>query len=89
VPKIVPILATFSVGGGNAQDVEIDTEGLTPDQIAEALINNAETPSLCHQCARDISDPELSELTSFTLDGVEYVEHFDGSSKTEWKPATR
>ncbi len=34
--------------------VDIDIDGKTEDEIVEEIINNSETPSLCHECSNDI-----------------------------------
>lgn len=72
------VTATFSVGAGAYGECDIDVTGLTPDQIAEiAMTDTNVSTTLCHQCANSISDPEIEEMTGFTVNGVEY-EFVDG-----------
>lgn len=72
--ELQEISATFAVSGGHAQVVTLDVEGLTLMNIADGLLEAAKGVSLCHSCGRDISDPELTEVTSFSLRSVEYIE---------------
>jgi hypothetical protein len=66
------IIAAFAVYGGTAVEFELDVEGMTDQEIAEAVEEASGEyldTSLCHQCAHNISDPEAGELTGLTVDG--------------------
>lgn len=72
------ISAVFEIQAGAVGDCEIDITGLTPDEIAELVEYAADVnASLCHQCAHDISDLSVGEMTSFTVNNVDY-ENVDG-----------
>lgn len=75
---LTEISATFEVSGGTTGDYRLDISGLSLDEIAERLQNDAPGISLCHQCARDIVDPESGELTSFYIDDKSYSKQDDG-----------
>jgi hypothetical protein len=82
VPQIVTVTGTFEVGAGTTGKATLDVAGLTPDQIAELFIQKSDAyADVCHQCARNIEDPEVGDLVSFTVDGVSY-EFQDG----HWVP---
>lgn len=66
------ITASFEVLAGTAQDFDLDITGMSPDEIAAWLNEHADGISLCHQCSRDVSDPELGDLTGFSVDGVSF-----------------
>jgi hypothetical protein len=66
------VSAAFRIVGGGACERDLDITGLTPDEIADLVFVTIANPSLCHQCVRDISDPEVEELTEFTVNGVDY-----------------
>lgn len=66
------IVATFEVHAGTTIDTEIDTTGMTPDQIAEQIQNEGAYVGVCHQCADVIVNPEAEDLTGFSVDGVDY-----------------
>jgi len=78
--EIVKVAGSFAVHGGTYTEVEIDVTGLTVDQIAEVLENESYV-SLCHECAGKVSDPEVGEMTSLEIDGVEYVPDAAGGWK--------
>jgi hypothetical protein len=79
------VSASFSVGAGTWAEGEIDTDGMSLDDIAEAVYEIHPGISLCHQCAGELSDPEVVELTSFTLDGTEYTYNEDTG---KWEAST-
>lgn len=67
------VTATFEITGTGFAEGELDLSGRTPDEVAELIENQMVThPSLCHQCAGEISDPEAGELTEFAVNGVFY-----------------
>lgn len=71
--RIVHVSATYEVDAGTAASGEVDIAGLSPDEIAELADQLHPGISVCHQCAHEISDPEVGEMTSLVVDGVEYV----------------
>lgn len=75
---LTDITATFEVAAGTTGDYRLDITGMTPDQIAEALHNDAPGISLCHQCAPSVVDPESGDLASFYIDGKSYSMQDDG-----------
>lgn len=75
---LVDISATFEVNAGTTSDHRFDITGMTPDEIAKKIEDDAPGISLCHQCARDVVDPEPGELTSFYIDGRSYSKQADG-----------
>lgn len=77
--KFVDVDATFSVVGGGAETVSVDVEGKTLEQVAYAVLENAEGISLCHQCDGQISDPFQEEVTGMFFDGQEYIPNGDGT----------
>ncbi len=79
------VSASFSVGAGSWAEGEIGTEGLTLAEVAEAAYELHPGISLCHQCAGELSDPEVLELTSLVIDGVEYTYSDDTES---WEAST-
>lgn len=69
------ITASFAIEAGGYGEAEFDTTGMSPDEIAKKTFTETDVnTSLCHQCANDVIDPEVSELTGFTVDGVQYVQ---------------
>lgn len=67
------IVASYSVEASTAQDIELpDIAGLSLEEIATLVDRNAPGISLCHECAHQVSDPELGELTAMTVNGVCY-----------------
>lgn len=67
------ITASFSVNAGAYGEGNADVTGLTPDEIAELVWAVVDAyPSVCHQCANSVIDPEIDELTAFAVDGVHY-----------------
>ncbi|GLZ34849.1 hypothetical protein Lesp02_70360 [Lentzea sp. NBRC 105346] len=66
------IIATFAVYAGTTVEFELDVEGMTDQEIAEAVEaasgDHIDT-RLCHQCAHNVVDPEAQELTGLTVDG--------------------
>lgn len=83
--KTAVVNGAFSVGGGTARRMTLDVTGLSVDEIALKLENEATGPSLCHQCTSECEDPELTELVGLIVDGVEYVPD-DHGKWTEYKP---
>ncbi len=77
------ISAYYSVTGSTWRGIKIDTEGKTPDQIAEILDREFDGVSMCHQCASECESPE-AELSGFILDDIDY-EFRDG----HWSPVSR
>jgi hypothetical protein len=70
---LTKIEANFEVFAGTSGECEIDITGLTPDEIAELVEQSADAyPTVCHQCARDIDDPQLGDMTSFSVGDVYY-----------------
>lgn len=80
--------ASFAVEGSTYRELEIDTKGLTIDQVAQAIESQAGGVFLCHACSSECQDPELGELAGFTIDGVEYVSTPDGWRRAD-EPAPR
>lgn len=79
------VVASYSVEASTAQNIELpDIAGLSIKEIAELVDHNAPGISLCRDCAHQISDPELAELTAMTVNGV-YYELVDGVWQTEGK----
>jgi hypothetical protein len=74
----------FEVAGGTYDEIELDTEKMTPAEIATALAGQAGGVSLCHQCAHEISDPQVGDLVEFTVGGQTYVR--DPLTVGGWKP---
>jgi len=76
--------ASFAVNAGtSARFTGIDFTGMTPDEMAEAIEDNdavqeAVQVNVCHQCAEDVDDPQVDEMTGFTVDGVDYERGRDG-----------
>jgi hypothetical protein len=84
-PTLTRVTATFSVGAGAYGECHIDVTGLTPDEIAAiALVETDVSTSLCHQCAGNISDPEIEDLTGFRVGDVEYT--WDGGHWVVYQP---
>ncbi len=77
------IVASFTVTGGTARTFNLDIADKTPGEIADLLDREFDGVSLCHQCSPECEDPE-GELSSFTIDGVDY-ERRDG----HWVTASR
>lgn len=75
---LTDVSATFEVNAGTTTDYRLDIFGKTPDEIANEIQNNAPGISLCHQCAREVADPEAGELTSFYIGGKSYSLQDDG-----------
>lgn len=83
------VRASFSVGAGAYGECDIDITGLSPDEIADLVFNEAAPDTtLCHQCADHVSDPEVEELTGFSVGGVEYVKQQDGHWTVEYVGAS-
>lgn len=61
----------FTVGAGATQDgtVVVDPDHLDPEVVAELIEQAAPGISLCHDCATELHDPELKELTAFEIAG--------------------
>jgi hypothetical protein len=74
---------TFIVNGGTYREIEMDTDGMTADEIAAALEDRADMPSLCHQCTEECEDPQLGEMTSLTIDGKWF--RYDPATR-HWQP---
>lgn len=75
---LTDVSATFEVGAGTVADYQLDIFNKTPDEIANEIQNDAPGISLCHQCARDVVDPEAGKLTSFYINGKSYSLKGDG-----------
>lgn len=71
--------AVYEVFAGTVVGNEAELDGLTPDEMAER-IDTAAKPyvGLCHQCSRDISDPQIGDLVAFIVDGVEHTQDDGG-----------
>ena len=83
------IVAHFTVVGGTSIEARLDTTGLSPEEIAYKLERDiGYVDSLCWECSTKINDPEISELSGFEVDGVEYVKDKDGLW-VEDRPYTR
>jgi hypothetical protein len=72
--------ASFAVSGSAWREITMDTDGMTIDQIAAELEARVPGVFLCHQCASEISDPEL--------DGQEYVWDSDSQAWRPWNPSS-
>lgn len=67
------VTATFAIAAGGYGEGDLDVTGLTPDEIADLIMELvAVDPTLCHQCADEMSDPQIEELTGFRVGRVEY-----------------
>lgn len=74
------IIASFAVHAGTTDELDLNLGGMTPDQIAAAIEQTAAPDTtLCHQCGSAISDPEIGDLTGFTVNGRDYERGPDGS----------
>lgn len=68
------ITGTFDVQAGTNGELDLDITGLSPDEIAERFAAGSDAyTGICHECAHVIVDPEVGDLVSFTVDGVDYV----------------
>lgn len=77
------ITGTFEVGAGAVGEADIAISGLSPDQIAELFASESDVDTqLCYECAGRVQDPEVGDLVSFTVGGVDYVR--DGA---HWVPS--
>ncbi len=68
------IVATFAVHGGTTANIQLE-DASDPDLVALYLVEDAGElvdVSVCQQCANSVIDPEIGELTGFTIDGVSY-----------------
>jgi hypothetical protein len=73
VSSLTKITATFSVGAGAYGECDIDVTGLTPDEIADRVMDEADVDTtLCHHCADHVIDPEIKDLTGFRVGDVDY-----------------
>jgi hypothetical protein len=64
------VSATFSIAGsGYAEgELNVDPARMSPEYVAEVIANRLwPGVTLCHQCDGEISDPEMTEVTSFTI----------------------
>jgi hypothetical protein len=73
------IESSWAVHAGAWRETSLDTEDMSLEDIAERLYSEASSPSLCHQCSDEMSDPELVELTQITIDGVDYTQTDNGT----------
>lgn len=74
------ITVVFEVFAGTSADLKRDVSGMSPDELAAVVEVEAETNvSLCHECARDVNDPQVGEMVAFVVDGVEYARDDDGN----------
>lgn len=73
------VSATWAVEAGTYAEGELDLTGLSADQVA-ALIDTELDPdvSVCHQCGDGVIDPQVGELTGFTVDGQHYTRDPEG-----------
>src|ERR1044072_1797297 len=84
------VSATFAVAGSTYREIKMDTDGMAVDEIADALEQQVDDPSFCHQCSSECEDPALEEMTSVAVDGVEYVYGETGWRRTdEPRPAPK
>ena len=84
----VRITAAFAVTGGTAGFLTLSREEFEavrergPQALVDLVTDRADVGlSLCHQCAHDISDPTVEEMTGFTVefpDGSEIDFREDG-----------
>jgi hypothetical protein len=68
------VTATFAVSGGHTAKGRLNLLDLSPTEIAERI--HLQLPAsvvLCHECAHEVVDPELGELTGFEVGGTEFV----------------
>jgi hypothetical protein len=78
------VVGVFTINGSATRGVEM-ADGLTVEQVAERMYAEAEGVSLCHQCAGEIDDPELGDLTQLVIDGKVYVPgEVRGSGDETW-----
>lgn len=84
-PQPASTTASYVVYASSAQDVELaDITGPSIQEIADAVDAAASDVSVCHQCAHDISDPELGEMRAMTVNGVYYER---GDDDGVWREA--
>src|ERR1044072_6548380 len=76
------VSATFAVAGSTYREIKMDTDGMAVDEIADALEQQVDDPSFCHQCSSECEDPALEEMTSVAVDGVEYGYGEAGGGRT-------
>jgi hypothetical protein len=71
---VADIVATYAVHAGTTATLDLE-DATDPDLVALYLIEDAGElidTSVCHQCAHNVVDPEVGELTGFTIDGRSY-----------------
>jgi hypothetical protein len=72
VSSVPEVIAAYAVHGGTTVTVELEDVS-DPNMVALWLIeDNPVGVSLCHECGHEISGPEIGELLSFTVNGVDY-----------------
>jgi hypothetical protein len=72
--------AVYEVVAGTPYVGEAELEGLSPDDMAIAIDQVSEpNPSVCHQCADGIDDPQVGDLVGFVIDGKSYMRQDDGT----------
>lgn len=77
------VSATFAIGAsGYAEgELSIDPARMSPEYIAEVIANRLWPGiTLCHQCDGQLSDPEMTEVTSFTVGGKTYSAERDNET---------
>lgn len=69
------VIATYAVHAGTTANVDLEDVS-DPDMVALYLIEDAAElvdVAVCHQCAGTVIDPEVGNLTGFTVNGVSYA----------------
>ena len=67
------VFAAYALIAGTTARVELPESGMDPDLIALYLAEDAAVSAdLCHECGQSVTVSEIGDLTSFTLEGVDY-----------------
>lgn len=82
------VSATFTVTGGAYLEGElpVDPARMSPEYIADVIAQRLWAGvTLCNQCDHEISDPDMSEVTSFTIGDRTWSARVDPTTSiTEW-----
>lgn len=81
------VSATFMiVGSGHAEgELPLNPAGVSPEYVAEVIASRLWSGiSLCTQCDDQIIDPEMTEVTSFTIGDKTWCSRTDAAGVTDW-----
>lgn len=85
---VTHVSATFTItGGGYAEgELPVDPARMSPEYIAEVIAHRLWSGvTLCHQCDHEISDPDMTEVTSFTIGDKTWSSRMNPETGlTEW-----